>query len=156
MPKFLTRYDRRPVRLSTSMPSLTVQSDMADTLIPNIFARHGLDALAMRTRSPIFGDFTDAPTSLQEAYDRILDAQAYFKELPSSVRERFANDPMRLLSFLANPSNRAEAEKLGLVNVSPAAPAAPAGKAGGTPSSLDVTVPGDTNPPSSIPEFEVK
>lgn len=152
MPKFLTRYERRPVRLSSSMPSLTVQSDMADTLIPNIFAQHGLDALATHTRSPIFGDFTDAPTSLQEAYDRILDAQANFMELPSAVRERFANDPMRLLSFLADPANRAEAEKLGLVNVSPAAPAAPAVKAGGTPPSLDVTVPGDTTPPSSITE----
>ena len=149
MPKFLTRYERRPVRLSSSMPSLTVQSDMADTLIPNIFAQHGLDALATHRRTPIFGDFTDAPTSLHEAYDRILDAQANFMELPSAVRERFANDPLRLLSFLEDPANRAEAVKLGLVNVSPAAPAAPAVQAGGTPPSLDVTVPGDTTPQSS-------
>lgn len=153
MPSFLTRYQRRSVRWSSSQPSLTVQSDMADTLIPNIFAQHGLGALSTHTRAPVFGDFTDAPTSLQEAYNRILDAQANFLELPSAVRERFANDPMRLLSFLSDPENRAEAQKLGLVNVSPAAPAAPAREAGGPPSSLDVTGPGDTNlPPSTKPE----
>ena len=156
MPDMLSRYQRRPVRWASSQPSLTVQSDMADTLIPNIFAQHGLDALATHKRAPIFGDFTDAPTSLHDAYNRILDAQVNFLELPSAVRERFANDPMRLLSFLSDPGNRAEAQKLGLVNVSPAAPAAPAGKAGGTPPSLDVTVPGDTNPPSSTPKPEVK
>lgn len=155
MPNILSRYQRRPVRWSSSQPSLTVQSDMADTLIPNIFAQHGLDALATHTRVPIFGDFSDAPTSLQEAYNRILDAQSNFFELPSAVRERFANDPMRLLSFLANPENRPEAEKLGLVNVSPAAPAAPAGMAGGTSPSLDVTVPGDTIPPPSNPQPKV-
>lgn len=156
MPNMLSRYQRRPVRWASSQPSLTVQSDMADTLIPNIFAQHGLDALSTHKRAPIFGDFTGAPTSLQEAYNRILDAQANFQELPSSVRERFANDPMRLLGFLSDPRNRPEAEKLGLVNVSPAAPAAPAGKAGGTSPSLDVTVPGDTNPQPSKPNPEVK
>lgn len=156
MPKFLSRYERRPVRWASSQPSLTVQSDMADTLIPNIFAEHGIGSLATHTRVPIFGDFTDSPTSLQEAYNRILEAQSNFLELPSAVRERFANDPMRLLAFLQDPGNRAEAEKLGLVNVSPAAPAAPAVKAGGTPSSLDVTVPGDTNLAVPTPKPEDK
>lgn len=156
MPNMLSRYQRRPVRWSSSQPSLTVQSDMADTLIPNIFAQHGIGALATHTRVPMFGDFSDAPTSLQEAYNRILEAQSNFAELPSAVRERFANDPMRLLQFLGDPSNRAEAEKLGLVDVSPAAPAAPAGKAGGTPPSLDVTVPGDTNPQPSNSNPEAK
>lgn len=156
MPNFLTRYQRRPVRWSSSQPSLTVQSDMADTLIPNIFAQHGLDALSTHKRVPMFGDFTDSPTSLQEAYDRILDAQVKFFELPSAVRERFMNDPMQLLAFLSVPGNRPEAEKLGLVNVSPAAAAAPAKMAGGTPSSLDVTVPGDTNPPPLKSNLEVK
>lgn len=156
MPDMLSRYQRRPVRWSSSQPSLTVQSDMADTLIPNIFAQHGLDALAMNKRAPIFGDFTDSPTDLQEAYNRILDAQVKFFELPATVRERFGNDPMQLLAFLSVPGNRPEAEKLGLVNVSPAAPAAPAGKAGGTSSPLDVTVPGDTNRQSSNPNPEAK
>lgn len=156
MPNFLTRYQRRPVRWSSSQPSLTVQSDMADTLIPNIFAQHGLDALSTHKGAPMFGDFTDSPTSLQEAYDRILDAQVKFYELPSSVRERFGNDPMQLLAFLSVPGNRPEAEKLGLVNVSPAAAAAPAGEAGGTSLSLDVTVPGDTNPQPSNPNREAK
>lgn len=156
MPNMLSRYQRRPVRWASSQPSLTVQSDMADTLIPNIFAQHGLGALATHKRAPIFGDFSSAPADLQDAYNRILEAQANFAELPSSVRERFANDPMRLLQFLGDPKNRSEAENLGLVNVSPAASAAPAGKAGGTLPSLDVTVPGDTNPQPSKPNPEVK
>ena len=143
MPKFLTRYERRPVRFSSSMPSQTLQSDLQATLIPNIFQSHGV---SFETRTPMFGDFTTAPTSLQDAYNRILEAQAGFADLPSNVRARFGNDPMQLIAFLNDPSNRAEAEQLGLVNahVSPTASAVPDGKSGGTPSSLDVTVPGDT------------
>lgn len=143
MPKFLTRYERRPVRFSSSMPSQTLQSDLQATLIPNIFQAHGV---SFETRTPMFGDFSTAPMSLQDAYNRILEAQAGFADLPSNVRARFGNDPMQMIAFLNDPANRVEAEKLGLVNthVSPAAHAAPAVQAGGTPSTLDVTVPGDT------------
>lgn len=145
MPKFLTRYDRRPIRFSSSQPSMTVQADLADTLIPNIFAQHGIDALSSHQRVPMFGDFTQSPDGLQDAFNRLLEAQANFLELPATVRERFGNDPMKLVAFLSDTANRSEAVSLGLIDdVSPAAPAAPADKAGGTPSRLDVTVPGDT------------
>lgn len=150
MPNFLTCYDRRPVRFSSSMPSQTLQSDLEATLIPNIFQSHGVSP---ETRTPMFGDFSTVPTSLQDAYNRILEAQAGFADLPSNVRARFGNDPMQLISFLNDPSNRAEAEKLGLVNVhvSPAAGAAPDEKSGGTMHTLDVTVPGDTTTTTTTP-----
>ncbi|CAJ0596428.1 unnamed protein product [Cylicocyclus nassatus] len=45
--------------------------------------------------------------------------------LPSDVRERFGNDPAKLLAFLDDDDNRAEAVKLGLVNAPPEPPTTP-------------------------------
>ena len=38
--------------------------------------------------------------------------------LSAEIRSRFGNDPQNLILFLEDPSNRPEAEKLGLVNSS--------------------------------------
>ena len=56
-----------------------------------------------------FGDY-------QSSFELIRSAQAQFDALPSSVRDRFDNDPSKLIAFLNDPDNRAEAEKLGLLN----------------------------------------
>lgn len=53
----------------------------------------------------------------QQMMDQLVEAQEAFDGLPSSVRDRFANDPGRLLDFLRDESNRDEAVKLGLVRV---------------------------------------
>ena len=53
----------------------------------------------------------------QSALNIVQEAQASFDALPSTVRERFSNNPGSLISFLADPSNRDEAIKLGLVDV---------------------------------------
>lgn len=45
----------------------------------------------------------------------IADTEAMFKGLSARVRARFGGDPYQLLRWLENPENRAEAEKLGLV-----------------------------------------
>lgn len=71
------------------------------------------------TRQPMFGDFSQVG-SYQEALDAVVLAQSAFESLPSHIRDHFANDPERLLSFLADSKNRDAAVKLGLV--SPNAP----------------------------------
>ncbi|CAJ0596425.1 unnamed protein product [Cylicocyclus nassatus] len=75
-------------------------------------------------RQPMFGDFTCAP-DYQAACDLVLEANARFEALPSDVRERFGNDPAKLLAFLDDDDNRAEAVKLGLVNAPPEPPTTP-------------------------------
>lgn len=47
---------------------------------------------------------------------QVLEAQALFNELPSVLRERFANDPARFIEYCADPANRAEMASLGLLD----------------------------------------
>jgi len=63
--------------------------------------------------TPRYGDFPQV--DFQDALNIVKDAQARFAELPSTIRDRFSNDPQKLLLFLQNPENRDEARKLGLL-----------------------------------------
>ena len=66
------------------------------------------------TRQPIFGDFSEE-FDLREAMDKVNDAYEQFYQLPSRIRERFDNSPVKLLEFLRDSENYDEAVKLGLV-----------------------------------------
>jgi phage internal scaffolding protein len=56
----------------------------------------------------------------------LIAAESEFAALPAQLRNKFGNDPANLVQFLDNPENRAEAEKLGLVNISSTANTEPA------------------------------
>lgn len=66
---------------------------------------------------PVFPDVQDFSEAhdFRSAMQLIIDAQKSFDAMPSSVRERFMNDPARLLDFISDPSNADEAVRLGLV-----------------------------------------
>lgn len=61
-----------------------------------------------------FGDFTSG-MDFHEAQSRVAAAKSDFESLPSSIRNRFENDPAKLIAFMENESNRDEAVELGLV-----------------------------------------
>lgn len=61
---------------------------------------------------------------------QVLEAQALFSELPSTLRERFANDPAQFIEYCADPDNHPEMIKLGLIEKRQAGPALPEGEAG--------------------------
>lgn len=63
---------------------------------------------------PFFGDFTNIP-DYQEALNIVIDAQDRFASLPSSLRDRFNNDPQALIDFVMDDKNREEAIKIGLI-----------------------------------------
>lgn len=65
-------------------------------------------------REPRYIDTTAA--DYQEAMFMVAEAKSKFAELPSGMRERFKNDPKRMLEFLEDPKNRDEAVAMGLVN----------------------------------------
>lgn len=65
------------------------------------------------TRQPQYGDFTNIP-DFMTANQMIIDANNAFSQLPAKLREKFANDPSKLISWLENPMNNDEAIKLGL------------------------------------------
>lgn len=64
-------------------------------------------------RTPVWGEVPNL--DFNSAMQIVVRAREDFEALPANVRDRFANDPAQLLSFISNPENRAEAEKLGLV-----------------------------------------
>jgi phage internal scaffolding protein len=62
-----------------------------------------------------YGDFTNAD-DYHTALNKIIAAEDDFMALPADIRTQFDNNPANLIGFLNNPSNRTEAEKLGLLN----------------------------------------
>lgn len=60
-------------------------------------------------------DFSEV-FDFRSAMELVVQARSGFAGLSSSVRERFGNDPARLLDFLNDASNLDEARRLGLVN----------------------------------------
>jgi phage internal scaffolding protein len=72
-----------------------------------------------------YGDFSGVH-DYHTAMNALIAAESEFAALPAQLRNKFANDPANLVQFLDNPDNRAEAEELGLVNISPMANTEPA------------------------------
>jgi len=68
----------------------------------------------LNTKTPVFGNFIGVP-NYQDAMDLVNKANSNFNALPSKLRERFMNDPSKLLEFINEPTNYDEAVKLGLV-----------------------------------------
>lgn len=65
---------------------------------------------------PMYGDFSDS-MSLQEAMDRVIQAQSQFQALPAHIRDYCRNEPGRFLDLVFDPERRPELEKLGLVEM---------------------------------------
>lgn len=123
-------------------PGRTVQSDRDEADINKIVARIQKTGQLppMLKGQPFYGDVSEIG-NLAECMEKVLEAENLFMTFPAEVRERFANDPVRMVDFLADETNREEAVKLGIVQAkvpepkaeAPAAaaaapvPAAPAG-----------------------------
>lgn len=96
-------------------PSMAQQQFCEESNINFIVDRYGLNGeLPADVRVPQYGDFTGVG-DYQSALNAVREADASFMELPAKVRSRFDNDPQKLLEFVANDANRAEAVSLGLV-----------------------------------------
>lgn len=92
-----------------------VQAYKDECDINQIVRRFGVTGELPVTRlEPLYGDFSAVP-DYQTALNMVREAGAAFDSLPSAVRRRFGNDPAELMQFLQDPSNREEAERLGLV-----------------------------------------
>ena len=65
-------------------------------------------------RAPQYGDFTSV-IDYHTAMNAVIAANESFMQLPADVRMRFNNDAGAFVDFCSDESNRAEAEKLGLI-----------------------------------------
>lgn len=97
-------------------PSRTKQSFRAISDINNIVKKYRMTGHLENVRDNP-GAFLDL-TGVGDYTDNIKKvrvAQEYFSALPSELRDRFNNDPARLIAFVSDQSNYDEAVKLGLV-----------------------------------------
>jgi len=119
--KFITRYDyeeQAKIKSATvnNEKSLTVQSDADAADINKIMARYektGTIVDGISTRQPSYGDFTEVK-NYHETLSALRRVQTAFEQLPANLRNRFDNDPQKLVEFLDNSANDKEAVKLGL------------------------------------------
>jgi len=112
--------------LSCEDPSLAQQHARDECDINTIVNAFGLTGqLPNGVRTPTYGDFTDA-TDYHSALNAVIAADAAFMQLPADIRSRFNNDAGAFVDFVSDDSNRAEAEKLGLVPSTPVVDSNPA------------------------------
>lgn len=97
--------------------------------IMRMFRRDGV--LRQSTSSGARFEDLGSPIDYQEAMNSVISAKEAFASMPARLRERFGNDPEGLLRFLADPQNRDEATKLGLLKVPEAPPGPPQAVADG-------------------------
>lgn len=96
-------------------PTLAQQNAKDECDINTIVRRFGLTGeLPNNVRMPKYGDFTNV-TTYHDAMNAVIAANESFMQLPADVRSRFNNDAGAFVDFCSDESNRAEAEKLGLV-----------------------------------------
>jgi len=72
-------------------------------------------------RAPQYLDVSSG-FDFSEMQRQVLEAEELFSELPSILRNRFANNPADFLSYCADPANEPEMRKLGLLKERPAVP----------------------------------
>lgn len=116
---FATEYDRanhaRP--LLVCMDKTRTQQQFKDQCNINVlFARYLETGEMPQVLDGIsYGNF-EGIFDFQSAMNAVRTAEGLFSQLPARIKNRFDNDPQKLLEFLANPENREEAEFLKLIN----------------------------------------
>lgn len=96
-------------------PSLAQQNMKDDTDINVLLERFKVTGqMPQGLVLPTYGDFVGVG-DYRTAMDAVLKARNAFMDLPAKIRERFQNDPQRLLEFVSNEDNRSEAIALGLI-----------------------------------------
>lgn len=128
MPKFETRFTSRVStddRTRDPLEGKTLQQFRDECDVNLIVKRYGdprlfeeamkaQNAIANITNPPKYGDFSELP-DLQQAMQAVKEAEAMFMSLPSDVRSRFDNDPVKLAEFVQHEKNIPEAIKLGIL-----------------------------------------
>lgn len=122
MPRKMTNEEKEYQRLHPDAlfcldESLTKQEFKEECDVDEILRRasNGQDLSAvLNSRVAQYGDFTNIP-DFRESMDIIARANSMFMQLDWKLRERFGNDPARMMDFLQDEANLDEARKLGLV-----------------------------------------
>lgn len=112
--KFFTVFRHQDPKSNCGVKSLTQQQYKDDCEIESIMKRYQITGQLPPSRSVISGDFSDVG-DYQACLDKVNKAKDEFAALPSSLRDRFGNDPSAYVDFILNPANVEECCKLGLM-----------------------------------------
>lgn len=101
--------------------SQTKQSFKDGCKIDNILRKYGTVGLdpndvgihSARVAQMPFGK-SDTQLDYQAALNAVVETQAYFARLPSTIREKFNHEPANLVAFMSNPKNMDECVKMGI------------------------------------------
>lgn len=151
---FQSHFNKPPRIYSVAFPSespYTDQSYKDECDVNAIMDRYQTQGIipAINMRAPQYLDVSEGFdfTAMQE---QVLEAKGLFSELPSVLRERFANDPARFIEYCQDPDNHHEMSKLGLIVKTPAVTGSPPGETG-LPASGSAPVNSVVPQPSSSP-----
>lgn len=94
----------REAQTDTGSDTLVQQAPAVEMDINNIVRRFGITAsMPFGAASGMYGDFTDI-VDYESMVDRMARVDRAFESLPAEVRERFGNDPGKLVSFAQSAS----------------------------------------------------
>lgn len=111
MPKFYTNYNRPPVLLKEPVGlSMTSQEAIEETKIENVVRRCIVD-----TRTPIYGDFTGIPATLDEALKVVENGKRIREELNKQIKEKQNESKSNESSGNSQPPNPSANEEKGEV-----------------------------------------
>lgn len=83
-----------PILVSTNNRFDEIQSHRESVELSTLLQRYAAgDESALNKHVPISGDFADAPSNLQEWFERYKQATADFNGLPAGLKELFNNNP---------------------------------------------------------------
>lgn len=105
----------------TGVESMTKQSMANGTKVDQILRQYqtrGVNSndVGLFQRNVLAGEFGIADTTYdyQTQLNRIIEIKEKFGRLPSSIRDKFRNDPAVMLRYMADPANMAECVKMKL------------------------------------------
>ena len=82
-----------------------IQASKDDCLVYNILERFNQgDVSVLNAREGEYGDFTEAPKTLAESQQRLIDAENYFMKLPLDVRKEFNHSVVDFLNSVGDGS----------------------------------------------------
>lgn len=120
MTDFIAPYMKHK-RVQTGSPgeTMTKQSMQDECDINLILARYQQTGLINHVNNS--GGYQDLPsdTDYQSGLNVIIEAQASFDALPSTIRREFGNDPAAFLSFIDDPKNVERMRSMGLLKEPP-------------------------------------
>lgn len=147
---YLSRGDA-PTGVTFHHQSRTRQEFLKESLTSTIIDRFAKTGILTPTVNPQriaqFGDFSQCPSDLLEAHERLQNVRGIFDDLPAETRAVFGNNPLAFVQFMANEKNRSKAIELGLIaKPKPSASAKPVkpAKSVDTPVETPVETPAET------------